>query len=125
MVGWPKAGALDFVCAWYRLGGALHESTRQRTHAVCLREHQQHLPGRTGLGLAPLLAQGIKVHLAHRTFRWNNDARGIAAVHCVIVGFGDTDISRKRIFSYADACGEATEEIVSNINPYLVDGGMC
>ena len=34
-----------------------------------------------------MLAQGIKIHFAHRTFSWNNEARGKAAVHCVIVGF--------------------------------------
>jgi hypothetical protein len=35
-----------------------------------------------------LLAQGVHIHFAHRTFSWSNEARGKAAVHCVIVGFG-------------------------------------
>jgi hypothetical protein len=29
----------------------------------------------------------IKLHFAHRTFRWSNEGKGIAAVHCVIMGF--------------------------------------
>ena len=39
-----------------------------------------------------LLAQGIHIQFAHRTFRWNNEARGVSAVHCVIVGFGRVDV---------------------------------
>jgi hypothetical protein len=37
-----------------------------------------------------LLAQGVHIHFAHRTFSWSNEAKGKAAVHCVIVGFGWT-----------------------------------
>jgi hypothetical protein len=37
-----------------------------------------------------LLAQGVHIHFAHRTFNWSNEAKGKAAVHCVIVGFGLT-----------------------------------
>ncbi|MEO8591050.1 MAG: DNA methyltransferase [Flavobacteriales bacterium] len=123
MVGWPNAGTLDFVCAWYGLAARYikaHGSGHTRcafvsTNSICQGEQVSAL-------WSPLLAQGIKIHFAHRTFRWNNEARGIAAVHCVIVGFGDTDVPRKRIFSYTDARGEAYEEVASNINPYLVDG---
>lgn len=31
----------------------------------------------------------IKIHFAHRTFSWSNEARGNAAVHVVIVGFAN------------------------------------
>jgi hypothetical protein len=34
-----------------------------------------------------LLKLNIKLHFAHRTFRWSNEGKGIAAVHCVIMGF--------------------------------------
>ena len=34
-------------------------------------------------------------YFAHRTFQWNNEARGKAAVHCVIIGFAVSDISTK------------------------------
>ncbi|MFM6057669.1 MAG: type IIL restriction-modification enzyme MmeI, partial [Microcystis aeruginosa] len=64
----------------------------------------------------------IKIHFAHRTFSWSNEAKGNAAVHCVIIGFGLEDIDNKRIFDYADIKGEPTERRVRNINPYLVEG---
>ena len=68
-----------------------------------------------------MLAQGIRIHFAHRTFQWTNDAPGKAAVHCVIVGFAAFDAEKKRLFEYADVQGQPHEVAVENINPYLVD----
>ncbi|MFZ2629546.1 MAG: DNA methyltransferase, partial [Rugosibacter sp.] len=68
-----------------------------------------------------LLAQGVKIHFAHRTFSWSNEARGKAAVHCVIIGFGLQDVAEKTIFEYEDIKGEAHAIKATNINPYLVD----
>src|SRR5690606_6894875 len=66
-------------------------------------------------------ARGMHIHFAHRTFQWSNEARGVAAVHCVIVGFGAQDRSDKRIFDYEDIRGEPRVLEARNINPYLVD----
>ncbi len=68
-----------------------------------------------------LLAQGIKIHFSHRTFRWSNEASGKAAVHCVIVGFGLRDAATNTIYEYDDVNGEPHALIAANINPYLVD----
>ena len=68
-----------------------------------------------------LIADGIQVHFAHRTFEWTNEARGKAAVHCVIIGFGLNETAKKRLFDYEDIQGEPHEVSVANINPYLVD----
>ena len=68
-----------------------------------------------------MLAQGVKIHFAHRAFSWNNEARGKAAVHCVIIGFGLQDVADKTIYEYADVKGEPHAVKVNNINPYLVD----
>ncbi len=68
-----------------------------------------------------LLAQGIKIHFAHRTFAWSNEARGVAAVHCVIVGFGVGERRGKAIYEYEDIRGEPHAVSAANINPYLVD----
>ncbi len=71
-----------------------------------------------------LLAQGIKIHFAHRTFRWSNEASGKAAVHCVIVGFGLQEASTKTIYEYDDVNGEPHAIAAARINPYLVDAPM-
>jgi hypothetical protein len=68
-----------------------------------------------------LLAQGIRIHFAHRTFQWSNEAKGMAAVHCVIIGFGAFDAENKTIYEYEDIRGEPHAVAVRNINPYLVD----
>lgn len=64
----------------------------------------------------------IKIHFAHRTFNWTNEAKGKAAVHCVIIGFSNFDISEKLIFEYDSIKAEPHEIQVKNINPYLVEG---
>ena len=45
----------------------------------------------------------------------------MAAVHCVIIGFGAFDTGRKLIYEYDDIRGEAHAVPIANINPYLVD----
>ena len=68
-----------------------------------------------------MLAQGMKIQFAHRSFQWSNDAKGVAAVHCVIIGFGTNDLPGKVIFVYADAKGSPVSMDASNISPYLID----
>ncbi|MCW2312196.1 class I SAM-dependent DNA methyltransferase [Rhodoferax antarcticus] len=68
-----------------------------------------------------MLAHGVHIHFAHRTFSWSNEARGKAAVHCVIVGFGLEDRPGKVIYEYDDIRGEPHAVPATNINPYLVD----
>lgn len=68
-----------------------------------------------------LLRVGVKIHFAHRTFQWQSEARGKAAVHCVIIGFALFDTDDKRIYDYPDIKADPIEARASNINPYLVD----
>lgn len=64
----------------------------------------------------------IKIHVAHRTFSWSNEARGNAAVHVVIIGFGNFDVSEKVVYEYENIKAEPHEIKAKNINPYLVEG---
>ena len=64
----------------------------------------------------------LKIHFAHRTFSWASEARGGAHVHVVILGFGASDHSGKRIFDYETPTSEPTEISTGNISPYLVEG---
>jgi hypothetical protein len=68
-----------------------------------------------------LLARGFHIHFAHRTFKWSNEAKGNAAVHCVIIGFGLNDLPNKIIYEYEDVKGEPLAVPASNINPYLIE----
>lgn len=63
----------------------------------------------------------LKIHFAHHTFKWKNEAKGVAAVYCVIIGFSNYDINDKLIFHYDDIKGEPQVIPAKNINSYLVD----
>lgn len=129
--GIPNGGLLDFVAAWYvqaaRFMALAPESVPGvadaprpvraafvSTNSICQGEQVGALWGW-------LLARGIRIHFAHRTFQWRNEARGVAAVHCVIIGFGVGDRADKTIYDYADIRGEPHATPARNINPYLVD----
>ena len=111
-------GVLDYVTCWYKKAADLIAGTRIRVAFVSTNSITQ--GEQVGVLWPYLLLRGIKIHFAHRTFRWSNEATGKAAVHCVIVGFGDFDVSRKYIFEYEDIKGEPELMKVENINPYLV-----
>ena len=68
-----------------------------------------------------LQSQAVQIHFAHRSFKWSNEARGKAAVHCVIIGFGLQDKRPKQLFYYETVTGEPLMTLVNQINPYLVD----
>ncbi|MBI4189322.1 MAG: class I SAM-dependent DNA methyltransferase [Betaproteobacteria bacterium] len=113
------AGVLDYVTGWYLKAARYIQGTNIRCAFVSTNSITQ---GEQPSLLWPELYRlGIKLHFAHRTFRWDNEARGVAAVHCVIIGFGRSDVQRKIIFEYDDPKGEPHAIAARNINPYLVD----
>lgn len=64
----------------------------------------------------------VKIHFAHASFNWTNEAVNRAGVHVVIIGFARFDSKNKRLFVYDDINGEPLEIKASNINPYLIGG---
>ena len=117
-----SGGLLDLVAAWYVKAVkycAASSGTRPRCAFVSTNSITQ--GEQVGVLWGWLLRQGTRIHFAHRTFAWSNEARGVAAVHCVIIGFGLDDVERKMIFEYDDIRGEPHAVVAKNINPYLVD----
>lgn len=117
--GIANAGLLDFVAAWYVKAARYIQGQTTRCAFVSTNSITQ--GEQVGALWGWLLAQGVKIHFAHRTFSWSNEARGKAAVHCVIVGFGLGDVAAKTIYEYEDIRGEPHAVAAVNINPYLVD----
>jgi hypothetical protein len=116
----PGAGVLDFVAPWYRKAAEfMADNSAIRTAFVSTNSITQ--GEQVGVLWSDLLKRGVKIHFAHRTFQWSSEARGKAAVHCVIVGFALHDTPDKRIFDYETPQTEAHEIKTKNINPYLVD----
>jgi hypothetical protein len=114
------AGVLDYVTAWYIKAAKYIQGTNTKvafvsTNSIVQGEQTSILWGQM------LNKYKIKIHFTHRTFKWSNEAKGNAAVYCVIIGFANFDTSNKSIFEYEDIKGEAHEIKAKNINPYLVD----
>lgn len=71
----------------------------------------------------PIFDAGWRIRFAHRTFSWNSDAPGKAAVHCVIVGFDQGTSPRPRLWDYPSVNGEPVSvDVHGAVNAYLVDG---
>ena len=116
------SGVLDFVTGWYfkaaeYTGGGSTRCAFVSTNSIAQGEQ----PGVLWHEL--FSRHRMKIHFAHRTFPWESEARGKAHVHCVIIGFGPGEIPEKRIFDYESNPENPSEVVVSNINPYLVQGG--
>ena len=115
------AGVLDYVTPWYIKAARLIQDTDIRCAFVSTSSISQ--GEQVGILWQELYNRyKIKIHFSHRTFSWSNEAKGNAAVHCVIIGFGLWDVENKKIFDYVDIKSEATEKRVRNINPYLAEG---
>ena len=114
------AGVLDYVAAWYIKAAKYIQHTKIKcafvsTNSIVQGEQVSILWGQM------LNKYNIKIHFAHRTFKWSNEAKGNAAVYCVIIGFANFDANSKIIYDYGDIKGAAHEIKANNINPYLVD----
>lgn len=126
--GIDNAGLLDFVAAWYvkatrYMQSALPAAGTEPAPVRCAFVSTNSISQGEQVGVlwSWLLGQGVHIHFAHRTFAWSNEARGKAAVHCVIIGFGLEDRPGKLIYEYEDIKGEPLAVPAANINPYLVD----
>ncbi len=119
--GMKGTGVLDYVTCWYIKAAQLIQNTKTKVAFVSTNSISQ---GEQVGVLWNILFNHykIKIHFAHRTFSWRNEAKGNAAVHCVIIGFANYDTNNKSIFEYEDIKGEPHEIKVKNINPFLVEG---
>ncbi|BCB26248.1 methylase [Sulfurimicrobium lacus] len=119
--GLKAASDLDFVAAWYRKAADYMVANRS-IRAALVSTNSITQGEQVGILWPDLYRRGVKIHFAHRTFQWNNEARGKAAVHCVIIGFALHDTGEKWLFEYEALRGEPHAVKVPNISPYLVSG---
>ncbi len=119
------AGVLDYVTAWYWKAAQYIQGTQIKVAFVSTNSVTQ--GEQTGLLWQPLQNRyGIRIHFAHRTFKWTIDekkAKGmtVAAVYCVIIGFSARDADKKYLYEYETVTSDPHRVEVKNINPYLVN----
>jgi len=121
---WGKTGQvnrLDYVTCWfhkaarYAAANRLIEIAFVATNSITQGEQ-------CGILWPRLFDQGLSIRYAHRTFQWNNEARGKAAVHCVIIGLTFAKDVKRCIYDYEHVRGEPHASEVARINGYLIDG---
>ncbi len=120
---WGTAGQfnrLDFVTCWFKkcadfARGRAIPFAFVSTNSICQGEQ-------AGILWPALFNMGLHVTFGHRTFQWNSEARGQAAVHCVIVGLSSLQPASCRVFDYDTPKGEAKVSTVDRLNGYLVNG---
>jgi len=118
--GVKGSGVLDYVSAWYLKASEYIQNTPIRVAFVSTNSITQ--GEQVGILWQELLTRyRIKIHFAHRTFAWSSEAKGKAAVFCVIIGFANFNIKEKLLYNYDTPKSDAHEIKVRNINPYLVD----
>ena len=122
----PKNKNLDFVCGWYKKANDLIQGDATRCAFVSTNSITQ------GEQVAPLWGNlNADIDFAYRTFRWHNEAKGNAAVHCVIIGFhaGEKETPLQGVSGVSDKSeakiifdSDGTAIPAKHINAYLVDG---
>lgn len=123
-LGVQNAGVLDFVACWYvKAAKYVGDAPESRTSCAFVSTSSICQGEQVGVLWQRLLALGMHIHFAHRTFSWRNEAKGRAAVHCVIVGFGREAAADTWLFEYEDPKGEPQARQVTRLNPYLVEAG--
>jgi hypothetical protein len=119
--GIDGAGVLDYVCAWYAKAAKFIQGTTCEVAYVSTNSIVQ--GEQVGILWSYLiLKKRMKINFAHRTFKWTNEAKGKAAVYCVIIGFSLFDRQKKYIYDYSDVNSQAHLTDATKINPYLLDG---
>ena len=91
---------VDYVTAWYKLAADYMEKNKNirsafvSTNSVCQGKHPYLL-------WKQLFSMGIGISFYYKTFKWSNEAKGVATVHCVIIGFryGLKDKDKRFIYS--------------------------
>ena len=116
-----NTGDLDYVTCWHCLAAQYIQGTAVVVGLVSTNSITQgeQVPLIWGLLFNKW---HIKIHFAHRTFKWQSEARGKAHVHVVVIGFATYDIPTKKLYDYEAWEDSATQSEVANISPYLTPG---
>ena len=127
----PMGLRIVYVACWYAKANDLMRGTATRCAFVSTNSITQ------GEQVAPIWRRmDAEIDFAYRTFKWHNEAKGVAAVQCVIIGFHATTVpsAPSRTGGGKGAVSEGRDSTVKTIfdgdrvipakriNGYLLDG---
>ena len=115
--GWKS---VDFVASWH-VKAAQMMKANPKIHTALVSTNSITQGEQVSILWPFLKSMDVHINFAHKTFQWTNDARGVAAVHCVILGLWLTNESQKRLFEYPDIKADPLGITTKQINSYLYD----
>lgn len=119
--GVKGAGELDYVCGWYKKAAEYILGTKIRvafvsTNSIC--------QGSQVIVFWKYIIERFSIHIdyAYKTFIWNNETKGQAKVHCIIVGYSgkQSNIAEKKLYDE-----DNKYKVCEQISPYLTDTEVC
>ena len=113
-VRFAKYKDLDYISIWFYLASLYIKETKAKiafvsTNSICQ-------GNQVGILWNNIIKNDIEIYFAHKSFKWNNNAKHNAAVICIIVGLRNKN--NEKCFIYDGS----RKQIVNNINPYLSVG---
>ena len=109
------SGNLDYVCGWYAKALEYIKNTKIEVAFVSTNSITQ--GEQVPILWKFLIDEDIIINFAYQSFVWNSEAKNLARVHCVIIGFSTAFLKRdKIIFS-----NKLQAKTVGKINPYLLE----
>lgn len=116
--GRKNVGHLDYVTAWFAKALSLLKERPGEFAYVATNSVTQ---GESVAGLFDVIyKQRWRIKFAHRSFVWDSDAPGKAAVHCVVIGFTRDKETSPLLYGMDDR--GAYRERVREVSPYLIPG---
>lgn len=113
-------GYLDYVTGWHAKALQFLATAKHARFAfVTTNSISQGQP--VPALFAPIFREGWRIRFAHRTFPWESEASGKAAVHCVIVGFDRETGPLPTLWEYDGSGQEIRKVTAPTVNAYLVD----
>ena len=119
--GIKGSGEMDYVSNWFLKAGRAISGSNARCAFVSTNSISQ--GEQPALIWKEMWGENLEIDFAHRSFAWENDSGGKAAVTCVIIGFSNVGMAKdKKLWFYKDTKGKPELIQPTNINGYLLDG---
>ncbi|MFW9619997.1 MAG: class I SAM-dependent DNA methyltransferase [Sulfurospirillum sp.] len=104
---------LDYIACWFYKGKQYLQNINAKVAFVSTNSISQ--GEQVGILWTHILDKDIEIDFAHKSFKWQNNAKANAAVIVVIIGLRNISNNPKYLFH------ENIKHEVKNINPYLVN----
>lgn len=104
---------LDYIACWFYKGTSFIKNANAKVAFVSTNSISQ--GEQVGILWTHILDKNIEIDFAHKSFKWQNNAKSNAAVIVVIIGLRNTSNKSKYLFT------ENIKHEVKNINAYLVN----